>query len=324
MSELTQTMRTQCLGRYQFDLPSSFSLNSSPADAKPAATLYFGRDKDFKTVDFGVLAEGVTPQQFAAAILKRRDQIASKSNDEAHASMLVAFEKLNDREIMLESYLGTEVDGGARAHELHLLVEDNHVVLKTESFKGADKPAEECLARLATQVRKVADPAQAGPGFCLGQVIIDADNDFEDASVSFSSNDRKHREMVLDASVNGFKRDAADPGLVERTLGSLSAAGNTKPQVICKGDLQLAGQPGQQLVMGSDLGGLHGQMMVAESYPPSPSLATSSLFLQLNGGRLEGDDEDVTSSLTDNEAVALWDAILKSARPRPNAVKASR
>ena len=324
MSELTQTMRTQCLGRYQFDLPSSFSLSSSPSDAKPAVTLYFGRDEDFKTVDFGVLAEGVSPEQFATAVTKRRNQMASKENDEKHASMLVAFKTFNDREVMLTSYLGTEIDGGARAHELHLLVEDNHVILRAESFKGTDKQVEGRLVHLASQVRKVTDPAQAGPGFCLGQVIIDADNDFEDANVSFTSNDRKHREMVLDASVSGFKRDAADLGLVERVLGDLSAAGNTKPQVIRKGEFQFAGQPGQQLIMGSDLGGLHGQMMAAESYPPSPSLATPSLFLQLNGGRLEGDDGDIASSLTDNEAAALWDAIIRSARPRQNAVKANR
>lgn len=41
-------------------------------------------------------------------------------------------------------------------------------------------------------------------------------------------------------------------------------------------------------------------------------------------GLLEGDDGDVTSSLTDNEAVGLWDAMLRSARSRHDAVRAGQ
>ncbi|MEJ2633401.1 MAG: T6SS immunity protein Tli4 family protein, partial [Acidihalobacter sp.] len=64
-------------------------------------------------------------------------------------------------------------------------------------------------------------------------------------------------------------------------------------------------------------------LFVAETSPADPSLATPKLHFELLAGRADGGSADHSSSLTDNEAVALWDAVLKTLRPRIDAVAAN-
>jgi hypothetical protein len=108
--------------------------------------------------------------------------------------------------------------------------------------------AERCYPLAAVyrpQVRAVANLQSAGPGFCLGPVVIDTDNDYELAAFRFRDGSRAHRDVSLQVDLSTFKRDESEPRLVQRVDSSLSAFG-FGPKVFRKGAVQLAGMPGEE------------------------------------------------------------------------------
>lgn len=337
MAALTHTLRTRCFGRYLVDLPESFQ----PGYRGTSVTLYFGRDENFKTVDARVVDEDVTPERFAGAVKQRSAEISAVINYKTNGSMLLLDEQLDKNKILLRYFESSELDN-YHSHEIHLLVSGVHVQLKADSHKGVMEPVETRLKALASRVHNVTDPIQAGPGFCLGPVVIDADNDYEMAEAFFRDRTPKHRDVALEIHVNTFKQPEDEPPLIARVERNAAELGY-KPQVLRQGKLQLGGMPAEEWLSrreGKDQGKEQfGHGLTAESQPPTPSLAQPTLQVSLTlGGFIPMQPSAglisyvartpapakpvvVNSSLTDDEAVGLWDAIVRSIRPRHNAVK---
>jgi hypothetical protein len=62
-------------------------------------------------------------------------------------------------------------------------------------------------------------------------------------------------------------------------------------------------------------------LFAIQSMRPDPAFARPQMSFSLKaGGQLRGSRTFVNSSFTPGEGIAMWDAIIKSVRPRPNAV----
>jgi hypothetical protein len=341
VSEMTTHMRTWALGRGLIDLPANWS---GGGDVK----LFYGLGADHSSVEVRVLGEGVTQERFDAALKERAHRIAAVENDEQHGvSMLVSISREAPKNIMLQ-YYKSEFQRKTFVHELHLLVDDAYVMLRAESYNGNTAPVEARLLKLSKEIFKVA-PENAGAGFALGPIVIRSHHDQEIASFYFRP---PASDVSLEVYVNALSPGESEPLLIrtKETTGIFLANDYEKLRA---GATTVASTRAEEFLIGfSD--DTHRQLLfLAENYRDTRSLKSPFMSFSLSAGGLKSKPKDpgvevdlvrwtlpqfankgydlplwqqpatpepVNPSLTDYEAMAVWDAILKSVRIRYGAV----
>ena len=339
--ELTSNMRTWALGRGLIDLPSSWT---GGGDVK----LYYGLGADHASVEVRVLGEGVSQQRFSAALQERASRIAAVKNYEMNdVSMLVSAKAQTPQSVMLQ-YYRRPTPRQTFVHELHLLVDDVYVMLRADSFKGNTAPVEDRLLKLSKEIFKVT-PETAGAGFALDSIVIRSHHDQEIASFDFSP---PASDVSLSIYINALSPDDEERLHVRTPKdGQIFLAGDYEN--LRTREITLAGMQAEESLIGfSD--DTHRQILfVSENYRDNPSLARPGMSIRLSAGGMKGEPVDpnepedlvrwtlpqfankgyerplwqqpaspepVNPSLTDYEAMAVWDAILKSVRIRYGSV----
>src|SRR3978361_78459 len=178
IANLTTDMHTTCMGRFVIDLPQGMNTRGG------YVILYYGLDKNFKTVEVTIQNTDTTPQKMADSIAAQAAEIAKDDNWKTKKPMLLEHRVINEHAIYLR-YHNAFVSANGRKRELHLLVGETHLKLYARSYEGlpdepgypteAGEKVDERLFKLASQIRAYDDAEKAGPGFCLGQVVIDSD-----------------------------------------------------------------------------------------------------------------------------------------------------
>ncbi|AZE77963.1 putative membrane associated protein [Pseudomonas synxantha] len=341
VSEMITHMRTWALGRGLIDLPANWS---GGGDVK----LYYGLGADHSSVEVRVLGEGVTQQRFDAALNERAHRIAAVKNDEQqNASMLVSASRETPQKIWLQYFESTEVPD-TFVHEFHLLVGDAYVMLRAESYDGDTAPVEARLLKLSKEIFKVA-PENAGAGFALGPIVIRSHHDQEIASFDFSP---PASDVSLNIYINALSPDDEER-LHVRTQKDTKIFLAGDYENLRAGKITLADMQAEESLIGfSD--DTHRQILfVSENYRDNPSLSRPAMSIRLSAGGMSAgpidpdEPEDlvrwtlpqfankgydlplwqqpaspdpVNPSLSDYEAMAVWDAILKSVRIRYGSV----
>jgi hypothetical protein len=342
--ELTGNMRTWALGRGLIDLPADWT---GGGDVK----LYYGLGADHSSVEVRVLGEGVTQERFEAALNERAHRIAAIKNDEMNdIPMLVSARRETPQSVMLQYYMRM-TQRQTFVHELHLLVDDAYVMLRADSFKGKTAPVEARLLKLSKEIFKVTAPQNAGAGFALGPVVIRSHHDQEIATFNF-------RPPASDVSLEVYV-NALSPGESERLLARTKETTRIfladDYDSLRAGTTNIASMRAEELLI-SFSDDTHRQLLfLAENYREARSLSSPFMSFSLSAGGVKsrpknpdvevdlvrwtlpafatkGYDlplwqqpatpEPVNPSLTDYEAMAVWDAILKSVRIRYGAVAA--
>ena len=339
--ELTSNMRTWALGRGLIDLPANWT---GGGDVK----LYYGLGADHSSVEVLILGERVTQERFDAALNERSRRISAVKNyKNSDVPMLVSAKFVSPRETLLQ-YYKQATRRQTFVHESHLLIDDVYVMLRAQSYEGDTDPVEAQLLKLSKEIFKVT-PETAGAGFALGPVVIRSHHDHEIASFYF-------RPPASDVSLNVYY-NALSPDDGERLHvrtqkdGKIFLAGDYEQ--LRMGQITLAGMQAEESLIGfSD--DTHRQILfVSENYRDNPSLARPGMSIRLSAGGMKGESVDpnepedlvrwtlpqfankgyelplwqqpaspepVNPSLTDYEAMAVWDAILKSVRIRYGSV----
>jgi hypothetical protein len=323
ITDLTTHMKPVCMGRFVMNVPQDMVLGGD-------VTLYYGLDKNFKTVDVQIESLDATLESMRSQMNATAREIEADKNWESKKSMLLDYRLVNDHMIYLRKYRGME-NATSSSHELHLLFGQTQLVLKADSFEGLDpdpdfpiEPVEQVQARLfkiASQIRTVDDHEKAGPGFCLGPVVIDSDNDEELASVYWMTSE--YPDLFISIYSKALTPEGTDKPLLERAS---KIPPNYDFSALRKRDITIAGMTGQEW-LGRTTDQYDNLMLYfrAESMRPNPALVRPAMAIELEtGGQLtRGQDAGkyVASSLTPREAMALWDAIVSSIRVRPDAVR---
>jgi len=164
------------------------------------------------------------------------------------------------------------------------------------------------------------DDIPSEPGVCfMGGFLSGAATDTEKISLSF---------VLADMHDVGFSMDTysnirEETTLLQRT--DMNAAIKASDgRTIRKGQIELQGiqQAEEWLTDGLTTAKVRGHYFILEANSKTGSAATPLVGLEMtNGGRLpetDGDRQLTQASLTEGEAVALWDAVSRSIRPRPN------
>jgi Tle cognate immunity protein 4 C-terminal domain/Tle cognate immunity protein 4 N-terminal domain len=314
IQKLTENMQTHCIGRFLFELPKGFIQRP---DAE--VILYYGRDKDFTTVEVKVLDHGADQSTFEPYVKKRASEISRDTHEPTQSSMLVAQTEIG--KVRLLRRYRSETTDDAFVSELYVLVDDLLIQAKEESFEGKFAPAEARLQKLATQLSKPQDGTKAGKGFCLGPLLIAADHDHEVVKFDYFSPE-------LDAVWWQVYSEAITPdeegGLLKRvdSKGELLKQAGPAPDLVRRGQIRLGGMKGEELLEKAKIYGVASQLFVAESMRPDPAFQRPGIQLTLKTGGLTSPREDLAkpSPWSTDEAVGIWDAVIKSVRLRPGAV----
>ncbi|WP_339533388.1 T6SS immunity protein Tli4 family protein [Pseudomonas mucidolens] len=341
MQELTNNMRTWAFGRGLIDLPANWSGGGD-------VTLYYGLDADHSTVEVRVLGEGVTQARFDAAVDERAGRIAAVKNyNFSDVPMLVSAKRETQQHKLLQYYESTELPD-VFVHESHLLIDDAYVMLRAVSSNGNTAPVEARLLKLSKEIFKVA-PENAGAGFALGPIVIRSHHDQEIATFEFSP---PASDVSFEIYVNALSRDEGER-LLSRSRKDVEIFLAGDYESLRAGSITLADMQAEEFLIGFK-DNTHRQILfVSENYRENPSLSRPAMTLRLSAGGIKGSPidpdepedlvrwtlpafarngyelplwqqpaapEPINPSLTDYEAMAVWDAILKSVRMRFNSV----
>jgi len=189
IEELTVNMKSICMGRYVMNVPQDAKIDG---DVK----LYYGLDESFKTVDVSIESLDSTVASMRAMVDAKADKIDKRNkNRETKKSMLIEYRVIDDHTLYLRQYLSLSGASSSK-HELHVLVGKTQLVLTANSYEGVREAGrydpggkveepEVVAARLVKVARTmhVYDVAEkAGPGYCLGPVVINSGQDEEEGT----------------------------------------------------------------------------------------------------------------------------------------------
>jgi hypothetical protein len=315
--------------------------------------LYYGLGADHSSVEVRVLGEGVTQDRFDAALDERARRIAAVKNDEMNdIPMLVSAWRETPRSAMFQYFESTELPDWF-VHEFHLLIDDVYVLLRADSHNGNTQPVENRLLKLSKEIFKVTAPQNAGAGFALGPIVIRSHHDQEIASFNFRP---PASDVALNVYINALSPDDEER-LHVRTQKDTQIFLAGDYENLRAGKITLADMQAEESLIGfSD--DTHRQILfVSENYRDNPSLSRPAMSFRLSAGGKKRSAIDpnkpkdlvrwtlpnfankgyelplwqrpdrppradpVNPSLTDYEAMAVWDAILKSVRIRYGAVE---
>jgi hypothetical protein len=303
-----EKMQTVCIGRHLFDLPAGF------VPVMPLAAVFnpTNRDSD-DSMDINVVAADVTQGSFSAAMLKRRSAIVGVSGD----STDILKDTITGRNSTLFRILRV---GDSYTSELHVLKADLHISAELKSYEGRFNQAEADLLSFEKYIVPAAETViDRQTGFCVGPVVVNTRNKEESVSVTFRSEERP--DIVITIEVDTFSRN--DPvTLLQRVSGpnSLLAIFDARNEVLRKGELKVAGMRAQEWLGSVKLGENRTRKQFGfalETMRPIPSEAAPRIHIELDTGQNDSYGQKHENSMTDEQAIALWDAMVTRIRPRP-------
>lgn len=309
------TMRTHCVGRYLIDLPAEFEQMLS-SDVE----LIYGLGKDFRKVNVMLVRAAGSLPSFDRIVSKRAMELAASEHPDSPSKNKLALQKKRDEKTtLIRGYNSELLDSFRSEYFLDYGSSVGNFTARTFTGDNVDF-IEEKLLKVVQKTNFLSTPNQPGRGTCLGPLLIDASQDGEIFSVAFRAASRPDAFIKIDMNSMLAKSDG---GLLKRwdsKAGMLNKL-NFESSSIRRGEIALGGISGEELLLkGKD----HGHTVfgfTAEVLQTKPAtFATPSLAIDMNVGGQIPSSEYVDASWSQVEALAIWDAIVKSIRLRPGAI----
>jgi hypothetical protein len=308
-------MRTHCVGRYLIDLPDEFEqMLSSDVD------LIYGLDKDFREVNVKVLRTSGSPPSFDRIVSKRAMELAANARTDTPSKTRLALQRRINETVSLIRAHDSDLPNYFKAE---VFAERGVAVgiFAADIFKGdVPEAIESTVLSIAEKARFLPAVEQSGRGTCLGPLLIDAGQDGERFSIAFRAASRPDAVIKIDMNSLLAKSDG---GLLKRWESKavmLKKAG-FESRTIRRGSVTVGGRPGEELLL---QGKEYDHLVLgftAEPLQTKPAtFALPSMAVHMNLGGQIPSAEYVDASWSESEALAIWDAIVKSVRLRPGAI----
>ncbi|MCY7286799.1 MAG: hypothetical protein LH624_00725 [Cryobacterium sp.] len=302
------------MARFLIDLPDDF---------EPAGDveLIYGLTKDYRKVKVEVPRSPEASRGFEATVKARKVELMAAQHSESPSKSMLALERrLDDRTILLRAYNSSLLVNSFKS-ELYRRLGEIFFLTTVRSYTE-DQPDVMEASALAVVDRTVivSDSGKTGRGTCLGPLLIDAGQDGEWFTVSFKS--KRLPDVLIEFNSNSLLAES-DGGLLSRRASKqplLDKIG-LRSDILRRGKITIAGRPGEELL---ERGRQHDKVMrllTAEALLLKPAtFAEPSFSISMTmGGQLKS-GEYVDASMAEKDAVAMWDAIVKSIRVRPGAI----
>ena len=313
-SDLEKTT-TVCIGRYLVDLPEVFV----PTEAS-YAQLYYGLDKNFRTVDVSAPALVGEQAAFDAVVARRvQDLTSSFHSSSASKNMLAADRRLDDGSRLLRAYASGDSTSTFKSELYTRKGAATALFARTVYEHENGDSVEARLVKIAQATSPIVRATPPGRGTCVGPLLVDASQDAEILHPSFHSPQYPDVSIAVDMNSAIAKGDG---GLFARVRAKADMVAQLAGQshTLRRDNTSIAGRPAEELL---EAGKDHGKIVRgfnAETVLSAPStIALPQIAIDMTMGGQVGDDYR-DASLSDAQALLLWDAIVKSIRPRPGAL----
>jgi hypothetical protein len=321
VNDLTGTMMPRCVGRYLIDLP---------VDA-----LAFGR-AEVQKVTFDAVS--MSKDQYQDEIDSRSDTLRStKRNDEF--KYLLLERDLRGTDVRYFIRLKGEYGGNiGRIIEAYKWSDGFRIRLETKAYdvtmsSEKDNPAAqeignnvpektELVLDMLERVRgRAEDEIPSASGICFaGGFLPGKASDGEEVSASFFLKGKEDVSFELKTYTDIVQSNT----LLQRGEDINEILKNTEGgRTIRKGRVELSGMQAEEwLSAGMTPSKVQGNFLTLEANSQIGSAKTPLIILDMDNGLIPSDmqwgDRPKKASLTEGEAVALWDAVSRTLRPRYN------
>jgi Tle cognate immunity protein 4 C-terminal domain len=309
-------MRTHCIGRFLIDLPSDFEQHLASY-----AELFYGLDKNFRKVNVEVVRAGGAQPSFDAIVSKRAAELAADEHFSSPSkSMLALQRRIDENTVLIRSYKSPRsLDSYVSEYIAQRGESSARFSSRVYTEGEAAEVVEARILKVVEQTRPVLAFDDAGRGLCFGRLLIDAGQDGELFNLTFRS--KSLSDVVIQIDMNSLVAKS-DGGLLKRWDGNAGLLNKLDFQssTLRRGKVAIAGLPSEELLSKGKEKGHEVRSFAAETLLSKPaSFAAPLLAISMSmGGQVSGDDYR-DASLSEREALALWDAIVRSIRPRPGA-----
>ena len=294
--------KTWCVGRFLIDLPPT---------AKYAGGRYEYDYTQYRATQIGL-------ESFTEAVRGKEAALAAKSHQKDHSLLRKALHPAENTHVL--AFWEHDFSSVLIELEGYRWINGTQFLLTTEF-----EPSVETLATrlMVDQLSKLAyrrpEEIPEGPGFCINQGFISDDGEkYESLMVSFQWADKPDITLSIMMSTNGDKVDTDT--LLSRRPGALSMLGAavSRVQNLREGQKNLREQLGEEwLLKAPNAGGHPAHLFAWEGNGKPNSSASPDIRIDFHTAERDQNGNELSSSLTDKQALALWDQILASLRPRP-------
>lgn len=325
ISELTTNMTTFCIGRHLVDVPKSFK----PMNIPWAFNTFMPKGIDPQEaaqMSAEVLDSASSPQKFQLQVEKTLAENRLERKSFTNFPLLDYTEKLSENEVLIRLWDSElKKENGSRTTEIHKFSKGVHFVTRAQSYKNDFPQKEKSLKEFTRNISKYDATKPTQKGFCLGPLLIDGSYESENV-MGFAFRSAEFPDMLLSFDLSTHSKDS-ETTLLQRANDpkNLLSIFDVNYSTLRKSTSQVAGMKAEELLVkftGKDREGnshLEHKLMM-ETYRPTPSASQPTIEARLTTGQQGLDGTRHTSSLSDAEVTALWDAVLKSIRLRPGAV----
>ena len=300
-----------CIGRYQFSLPAGFSLISgSVGEFHPRSM-----SREEPAINFELVATGVGSESYRSRVQKRIAELREEKKGSG-VDYLADMKALGDDLTQLRA---GSVEKFYRS-EIHALKGDAYVIASLESSDDQYEAAEARLRDFVAGIVITDTPGDTGDGFCIGPLTINGDFDRE--WYEFSYRNPSSPDVVISADVDTFSKDDPET-LFDRLDGSSSLLSivHLNRSVIRKREIQVGGMHAQEWLGAVKLPEQKDRKygFALETTRRTPSRMSPKIHVGFDSGEPGIDGVEHETSVSDKEAVTLWDRAVESIRPRKGA-----
>jgi len=301
--EKYRSVTTQCVGRNMIRLPQAFlPANIATGFFSPTESLLEGL-----TFDVIVDSAELKRKSFSEHILERRAELRGSSRVSSNIFRLER--PLSD----VATIFRVQQIKKAYQSEAHFKIGENIVVVKIDSFNDTFLTAEEQLVKFMGDFSAI-DQGKV-KGFCLGDLTIGGDYISESGDYGWSDD----AGNTIGLGIDTFRKDSSKP-LLQRTTGpdSLLNVFHIGHSVLRSGERTVAGMRTQEW-LGWTKVGTEGDKktfgFTMETMRPVPARNTPMITVAFDSAQKLKNGADTKTNLSNDEAMALWDALLDSIQP---------
>ena len=305
MTHHSAATSTFCMGRFLIDVPAG-------------STLSGGNYKyDFIRIE---PVKAMTNEEFEKEVGKRESDLRSAKNKKTRQSMLLQAVQHENGTRMLASW---EVDASTAEIRIwgYRWINGHRFLLRDDVDDDKQElgmnRVQEALSRLRPRADTDTD-IPVDPGFCFAGGFI-ANPRWRNEEASLDIDIAGHPDAFVSVWIYPLASYKRDKPLLDRMGGMAQFLGNlaTSVRVLRKGDRQVGPYPGQEyLATAPGSNGMRSHAFVWETQGDG-TLATPAIKIELTTGYHDGKGNQQKTSLTDQEAMKLWDDVLNSFRLRP-------
>lgn len=312
-------IRTHCIGRYLIDLPDTFSLTKG-SDVQ----LIYGLGEDFRKVKVQVPKPDGDEAAYKYMVSERiRELKRDESFKSPSKNMLAWAAEVESGGHLIRAY--DSPDSVQYFVSQLFALKRAHTVLVQQTVHKRDHPEdiESHLLRVSQGITAPVTLNETGPGTCLGPVLINAGQDGEWFTATWTS--KRWPDAKFSMYINSMRAEG-DGGLLarwDRKIGDLIKLGGNF-DYIRKGKRTIAGRPGEEILTKGIEGGKEERHFKGEIPVAAPStFASPFTTFEFEMGGQNDKGEYIDPSLSQEQALALWDAALNSVRLRPGSMPPS-